>query len=535
MILIIDNYDSFTYNLVQYFGELGAEVCVFRNDAILPEDVESHKPDYLVISPGPCTPKEAGNSVAIIQHMAGKVPILGVCLGHQCIAEAFGGNIIHAHHIMHGKTDAITHDSKGVFSALPNPLTATRYHSLAVDKESLPAELLISAYASDGEIMGLRHKTLAIESVQFHPESIATPEGKKLLNNFIRRSTSGSFMSMKDALNRVVTGGHLTEREMRDVMMTIMEGEATNAQIAGLLVGLRMKGETVDELTGAVTVMREKAFHVAKPSGKRVVDTCGTGGDGAHTFNISTAAAFIAAGAGVIVAKHGNRAVSSQCGSADVLRELGVNITMPPESLAECLEQNGIAFLFAPLMHSAMKYAIGPRREIAVRSIFNMIGPLINPAQADAQVMGVFHEGLTETMAEVFNRLGLQQGMIVHGHDGLDEITLTTTTKITELKNGHINTYVFDPREYGFSFCRSDDISGGSIAENAEYIRHIISEIHENDPRQEIATINAAAAIIVSGNAENWIDALFAARHSIDSGAALEKLHNLISYTARCI
>ncbi len=254
---------------------------------------------------------------------------------------------------------------------------------------------------------------------------------------------------IKEAISKVVDGENLTEEEAIATMNEIMSGEATPAQIASFITALRLKGETIEEITGCARVMREKATRIST-NHPLVVDTCGTGGDGAHTFNISTTAAFVVAGAGVPVAKHGNRSVSSSCGSADVLKALGVNIEVEPDVVSNCINEIGIGFLFAPLLHGAMKYAIGPRREIGIRTIFNILGPLTNPASAQAQVLGVYDGSLTEPLAQVLNNLGSTRVFVVHGEDGLDEITTTTNTRISELADGVVRTYTLSPTEFGF-------------------------------------------------------------------------------------
>ncbi|HEY85720.1 MAG TPA: anthranilate phosphoribosyltransferase, partial [Chloroflexi bacterium] len=400
MILVIDNYDSFTYNLVQYLGELGQEVTVVRNDQITLDEIERLDPSHILISPGPGEPDGAGLSLEVIKRFHQTTPILGVCLGHQCIGQAFGGQITRAERLMHGKTSTIEHNSQDIFANIPNSFTATRYHSLIVD-EKLPDCLEVTARTPEGEMMGLRHKSYLTVGVQFHPEAILTEHGHLLLKNFLEmkmetRTRSGFFTRQGDkaqnlkpetrnliqaAIAKVIERKHLSESEAEDVMEQIMSGQATPAQIGAYLTALRMKGETVAEMVGSARAMRRASVKVT-PVARDLVDTCGTGGDGAGTFNISTTAAFVVAGAGQKVAKHGNRSVSSKSGSADVLEALGVNLNLTPEQVADAIDQVGIGFMFAPNLHPAMKHAIGPRRELAVRTIFNLLGPLTNPADA---------------------------------------------------------------------------------------------------------------------------------------------------------
>ena len=526
MILMIDNYDSFTYNLVQLFGALGREVRVFRNDALAPDEAERLDPDYLVVSPGPGTPQNAGTSIEMIRHFAGKIPVLGVCLGHQAVGAAFGARIVQAGRLMHGKPSDILHDSRTLFSSLPPVFQAVRYHSLIVEAASLPETLEVSAWTAEGEIMAVRHREFEVEGVQFHPESVATAVGRRIIQNFLDRVKEGPAIDMKQAIARLVRGKNLEPGEMTTIMRILMDGESTPAQTGAFLAAMSIKGETVEEISAATEVMREKATHVPIPPGFKVVDTCGTGGDGAHTFNISTAAALIASGAGIPIAKHGNRSVSSRCGSADVLSELGVNTGIGPAKMAHCVSQAGIGFLFAPALHSAMRHVIGPRREIGIRSIFNILGPLSNPAFAQAQVLGVFDPKLVPVMAGALRNVGVERAMVVHGSDGLDEITLTGTTTVCELADGKLRDWVLDPAELGLPLCRAEDLAGGSVEENARILLDIL-EGRETGPRREVALLNAAAVVYVGGGAPSLAQALESARDSLDSGKALIKLEAL--------
>ncbi|HEX9206202.1 MAG TPA: anthranilate phosphoribosyltransferase, partial [Candidatus Deferrimicrobiaceae bacterium] len=439
MIAVIDNYDSFTYNLVQHLSELGADVSVFRNDAITVEDLLRRSPAGLVISPGPGGPGEAGISLEAIRAFRDRVPILGVCLGHQCIGHAFGGRIVHAQALMHGKTSRVRHNGKGIFSMVENPMTATRYHSLAVERATLPEELEVCAESEDGEVMGIRHLERPVFGVQFHPESILTQSGMRILENFLSlidptQPVLREFGNIREAIAAVSARRNLSADGMRDAMRMIMEGEATPSQIASFLTGLAMKGETITEIAAAAAVMRQKATRIVSPPGVDVLDTCGTGGDRAGTFNISTTVAFVAAGAGIPVAKHGNRSVTSRSGSADVLEALGMDLNADTARVQRALDEAGITFLFAPKFHAAMKYAIGPRREIAIRTIFNILGPISNPAGAGCQVVGVFSEELGETYARVLAESGHKRAFVVHGTDGLDEVTLAAPTIVWDVR-----------------------------------------------------------------------------------------------------
>ena len=329
-------------------------------------------------------------------------------------------------------------------------------------------------------------------------------------------------MSFQKFLHIAASGKDLSEDEMMSAMIQVMEGKVSDAQLAAFLTALHLKNETVSEIVGAARVMRDKA---EKVNAKDSVDTCGTGGDGADTFNISTAVAFVVAGAGVRVAKHGNRAVSSKSGSADVLKCLGVNIDAALPVVEQCIEEVGIGFLFAPLMHKAMKHAAAVRKELGFRTIFNLLGPLTNPANAQAQVLGVFDAKWVNPLAEVLRDLGSTHALVVHGFDGLDEITLTGETQVAELKNGNVSNFSLNPKEFGYSLCSATDLKGGTPETNAEIIREILKG--EPGPKADIVVLNAAAAIYVSGKADSIARGILLAADSIGSGAAANKLEEL--------
>lgn len=330
---------------------------------------------------------------------------------------------------------------------------------------------------------------------------------------------------LKFAIDKVIKHENLTESEMIRAMNIIMEGKATESQIGGFLTALRMKGEILEEITGSAKVMRDKALTINMEN-DYTIDTCGTGGDGANTFNISTVVAFVAAAAGVMVFKHGNRSVSSKCGSADVLESLGVNIHLHPLDVQQCAKQLNIGFMFAPDFHQAMKHAIGPRRELGVRTIFNILGPLTNPAKVKGQILGVFDEKLTNVMAGVLQALGVERAMVVHGLDHLDEITITTKTKVSELKDNKIIDYYIDPREYDFPLANSSDLIGGSSRKNADIIINILKG--EKGPKRDIVLFNAGAAIYVGKQAHSLKEGISKAKEVIDKGLALDKLNQLI-------
>jgi anthranilate phosphoribosyltransferase len=332
---------------------------------------------------------------------------------------------------------------------------------------------------------------------------------------------------IKEAIAQLVGGKSLTMDEASTVMSEIMEGTATPAQFGAFVTALRFNGETVEEIAGLARTMRLKALRVN--SNEQVVDTCGTGGDGSGTFNISTTAAFVVAACGLKVAKHGNRAMSSHCGSADVLEALGVKIDLNPEQVQKCLETIGIGFMLAPVFHPAMKFAAAPRKEVGIRTVFNILGPLTNPAGAGAQVLGVPEKALTEKMATVLKMLGCQHALVVHGEDGLDEITITGKTFISELKKGVIKNYEISPEDFGLTKAKPDSLKGGTAKENADLLRSILAG--KKGAQRDIVLINAAAALIAGDKAITFKDGVATAGTAIDNGKALRKLEDLITFS----
>ncbi len=335
-------------------------------------------------------------------------------------------------------------------------------------------------------------------------------------------------MDIRQALPRLLAGEDLAQSEAEAVMEQVMSGQATPAQIGGFLIALRQKGETVDEVTGFAQAMRHNAVAV-RPTRSPLLDTCGTGGDGAGTFNISTTAAFVVAGAGLAVAKHGNRSVSSRCGSADVLRALGVCLDLAPQRVADSIDEVGIGFLYAPLLHPAMKHAIGPRREMGVRTVFNILGPLTNPAGAQSQLLGVYDGALTEMLAEVLRALGSHSAYVVHGADGLDELSTTGPNRVSQLSDGEVNTHTLDPIELGLPHATIDMLRGGDPADNAAITRAVLAG--EPGARRDIVLLNSAAALLAGGLADDIPSGLNLAADSIDSGSAEARLDALIAFS----
>jgi anthranilate synthase/phosphoribosyltransferase len=531
MLILIDNYDSFTYNLVQYFGELGAEIKVFRNDQVTMNQLIALNPSHLVISPGPGEPlKDDGISSDAIKHFDGKIPVLGVCLGHQALGAVFGGKVDRAQRLMHGKTSKVTHNGQGIFKGVPSPFEAMRYHSLVV-YDPIPAELEVTAITPEEEIMGLKHREHQTYGVQFHPESILTEHGKQILKNFLDLNPApvkGEQSMLKPFIAKAINRTDLTDAEAEEAMNVIMTGQATQAQIGAYLVALRMKGETIPEIKGSVRAMRNVAVKVKLNTTEPIYDIVGTGGDGAHTFNISTAAAFVLAGTGRKVAKHGNRAQSSHCGAADVLSALGVSLELTPEQIAQAIEQIGIGFMFAAKFHPAMKHAIGPRKEIGQRTIFNLLGPLTNPAGANIQLTGVYDAKLTEPLAQVLNELGSKAALVIHGANGLDELNTTGLNRVSHLKNGAVETYDLNPADLGLAPSTVQDLRGGTPDESAAMMRDLLSN-KLNGARRDAVLLNAAAAL--AAETGDFKSALEEAREALDTGKALTKMNALVEYS----
>jgi anthranilate phosphoribosyltransferase len=338
-------------------------------------------------------------------------------------------------------------------------------------------------------------------------------------------NTNGNF---RDHLSSIIAGDDLNQAKMYQMMDTILSGSLTDAQIGAFMAALAAKGETFAELAGAAQAMRKKALRL-QATASTVVDTCGTGGDDTHSFNISTTTAFVVAGCGVTVAKHGNRSVSSKCGSADLLETLGVRLETEPEIVEEAISAIGIGFLFAPLYHSAMRHAAGPRKEIGLRSIFNLLGPLTNPAGANCQLLGVYAPELTEMFADALKLLGSRRALVVHGHDGLDEISVCAPTRVSELKDGRIATFDLLPEQFFGDVADPASMQGGDPAENAGITRRILSG--EKGPRRNVVALNAAAALVAADRATDMQDGIKQAEAAIDTGAAAGKLEQLIAYT----
>ena len=533
MIFVLDNYDSFTYNLVHMLYALEPDITVRRNRAVTVDEVLAMKPEAIVLSPGPGRPETAGIMPELIGAAAAAgIPMLGVCLGHQAIGQVFGAKVVQAKSIMHGKISEMTHDGRGLFAGIASPLEVVRYHSLALDAATIPPEFEISCRTADGEVMGIRHKTLPIEGIQYHPESIRTAEGMAQLANFVRmaRSRRGNPVSgavLPRLLNKVLAGADLTVQESELMLDHLTSGENPTGLCGAMLAALRAKGESRSELVGAARFLRRYATPI-DCGDLPVADVVGTGGDGGISFNVSTAAAFVAAGAGAVLAKHGNRAVSGKCGAADVLAALGFNLDVTPKQMEKSIREHGIGFLFAPKLHERMGRVAALRRELGTRTIFNLLGPLANPAGAQSIVLGVCEAKLTRLFAEVLFDLGTKRAIVVHGDDGLDEISCCTPTTVAELKDGKIAEYTITPEELlGRRYDRSE-IAGGDAACNAKLLKAVLSGADRGAARA-IVLLNAGAVLAAADIAPDIAGGIKLAERSIDSGAALGKLAALIA------
>ncbi|MFQ3621092.1 MAG: bifunctional anthranilate synthase component II/anthranilate phosphoribosyltransferase [Spirochaetales bacterium] len=524
MYILIDNYDSFTYNLYQYLRELIEEpVRVVRNDATSVRELEEAHPKGIIISPGPGRPEEAGITVEVVKRLSGKVPILGVCLGHQAIGYAFGARIVQAKRIVHGKVEPILTDGKGLFRSLPNPSPFVRYHSLVVEEESLPSELEVSARSADGDVMGLRHKEFLLEGVQFHPESIGSEGGKLVLKNFLRYRREA--FNPKQALTWIMARRDLSKSEAENFMEELTEGTLTPAQIAAFLVALTAKGVTGEEIAGCASVLqrKRKKVEIDLP----LLDTCGTGGDGVGSFNISSFAALIASAASVPVAKHGNRAISSKSGSADFFKALGIPIELSLEQAKESLQKHCFAFLFAPLYHQAMRYAAPVRRDIGIKTIMNLLGPLVNPAGAQYQLLGVYDGALARPMAKAAALLGIKRALVVHGMDGLDEISVCAPSLLVWInEDGSLREETFDPQEMGIPRFPETELLGSDAEGNAEVALEL-AEGRGPEALKQAVLLNAGAAFTIYGRTATLAEGYRLAQRTLESGAVKEQIQRL--------
>ncbi len=532
-LLVVDSYDSFTFNLVQMLGALAGErPMVVKNDECGPKEIEARDPAGVILSPGPGHPRDAGRLIEIIKNLDPRIPVLGVCLGHQGIVEAEGGRVVGAGQIVHGKTSEVRHEGGALFEGVPSPFAAARYHSLCAEKTTFPKTLKETAHTADGIVMALEHRERPLFGVQFHPESVATGSGRRILANFVGMCAKHKNVGLPEAprtgadsfsalLERLLAGGDLGRDEARSLGDRLLKGELTAAQVGGFTAALRAKGERPEEVAGLVLAFRDAMTRVRCK--RPVIDVCGTGGDSRGTFNISTTAALVAAGAGVAVAKHGNRAVSSKAGSADLIEALGIPLELEPEDAARALDENGFAFLFAPRYHAALRHVAPARKELGVRTVFNLLGPLMNPAGARRQLVGGFSDRPRDLVARALKASGGERAMVVFAQDGTDELTTTSPCRVSELlEDGRILERTIDAAELGLARAKHADLAGGDAAANAKIVLEILGGA--KGPKRDVVVLNAAAALVVAGAVPDLKAGLVKAAEAIDSGAAMKVL-----------
>ena len=508
MILLIDNYDSFVFNVAQYLGELtDEEVRTVRNDQLTLAEIRTLNPSRIVLSPGPKHPKDSGICLEILKEIT-DIPILGICLGHQAFGLVHGATVKRLEIPLHGKTSVFTvsEPQSVLFKGLPQQFSVMRYHSLYVDKDTLPQELIITALSDDGVIMALQHKTKPIHSIQFHPESFFTEYGKNILKNFLvgtqavqsvqnteEKAKAYANEVFKAALKKLQENQPLGDSDFKQICAVLHSKQYDIVQLGALLVLISEKSLYPESLTAFVRNILAYSTTFADP--RPMIDLCGTGGDGLKTINISTTVAFIVAALGVKVAKHGNRSVTSQSGSTDVLGELGIAMESNLMKQLDSLEKNGLAFFHAPFFHNLVGEVREVRQRLGIRTVFNVLGPLLHPnTKLKYQLVGLYHEPVMRLYAETLQLLGREHALVVRGNDGLDEISICDETKIVEVKGKQILEYSIAPEMFGFKRAFHADIQGGTPTENAEILRRTLKG-EERGAKADIVILNAMFAL----------------------------------------
>lgn len=562
MFLLVDNYDSFTWNLVQAFATLGREAVVKKNDdpAIL-DLARDPSLTMVCLSPGPGRPENAGLCLEFLRRLDPRVPVLGVCLGHQILGCLAGAPVEVAPVIMHGKQSDIDHDGAGLFRGILNPMKVGRYHSLVVRADGNP-NLVVTARAEGGEVMAMRWKGRPWAGVQFHPESVLTPEGARLLGNFCEavRRTEGlraqnatlgeeeaalafaelmdgnmaccgaaedaadAAPTMKSVLVRLAQHEDLNEAEAALAFDELMDGKLTTAQAGALLMGLRMKGESALELSAAVRASLARAVTV-EGLPQPCIDVVGTGGDGRNSFNCSTLSALILAGMGYKVAKHGNRAASSCCGAADALEALGVPLESEPAAVLRAVNERSFAFLFAPHFHPAFKHVAPLRRELGIRTLFNILGPMINPSRNSHLLMGVARNELVDLVAETLTHSpNLRRVAVVCGAGGYDEVTPIGPARAALVDNGRVSPLVIDPAEFGIAPCTPEDLAVHSRDEAVEVLRRLLAGEGPR-PMLDMTTLNVGASLFLLEEKWSMAECMARAREAVMAGVGRKVLH----------
>jgi len=508
MILLIDNYDSFVFNVAQYLGELtDEEVRTVRNDQLTLTEIRALKPSRIVLSPGPKHPKDSGICLEILKEIT-DIPILGICLGHQAFGLVHGATVKRLEIPLHGKTSVFTvsEPQSVLFKGLPQQFSVMRYHSLYVDKDTLPQELIITALSDDEVIMALQHKTKPIHSIQFHPESFFTEYGKNILKNFLvgtqavqsvqntqEKAKAYANEVFRAALKKLQENQPLGDSDFKQICEVLHSKQYDIVQLGALLVLISEKSLYPESLTAFVRNILAYSTTFADP--RPMIDLCGTGGDGLKTINISTTVAFIVAALGVKVAKHGNRSVTSQSGSTDVLGELGIAMESNLMKQLDSLEKNGLAFFHAPFFHNLVGEVREVRQRLGIRTVFNVLGPLLHPnTKLKYQLVGLYHEPVMRLYAETLQLLGREHALVVRGNDGLDEISICDETKIVEVKGKQILEYTIAPEMFGFKRAFHADIQGGTPTENAEILRRTLKG-EERGAKADIVILNAMFAL----------------------------------------
>ncbi|NUF48680.1 bifunctional anthranilate synthase glutamate amidotransferase component TrpG/anthranilate phosphoribosyltransferase TrpD [Gilliamella sp. ESL0250] len=507
-ILFIDNIDSFTYNLVDQLRNSKHCVTIYRNtipaDVIIEKLSQMQNP-ILMLSPGPGAPSEAGCMPELLKRLKGKLPIIGICLGHQAIVESYGGTIVPAGDILHGKASLIEHDQQAMFKGLPNPLPVARYHSLK--GENIPKTLTINALCNN-VVMAVRNDEDRVCGFQFHPESILTIQGVKLLEQTIAWALNPPEQkeqpkqeaivdkqeyNIQPTLNKLYLGQTLSQEESKVLFNLIIQGKIEPTILASAIISMKVRGEKPDEIAGAAQALLENADAFDIPD-YDFTDIVGTGGDGTNSINISTASAFVAAALGYKVAKHGNRGVSSKSGSSDVLSALGIKLNMPAQASRQALDELGVCFLFAQQYHSGFRHAASVRQQLKTRTIFNVLGPLINPSRPKRILLGVYHPDLIKPIAETLNMLNYTHAYVVHGA-GMDEVAIHGETRVAEVKNGEIRYFTLTPDDFGLPTYSLKDIEGGTPEQNRDMLIAILQG--HGKPAHESA-IAANVAMLMS-------------------------------------
>ena len=544
MILMIDNYDSFVFNVEQYLKEMtDDEVITVRNDAITIDDIKKMNPSKIIFSPGPKHPKDSGICLEILNNIdeLGNIPILGICLGHQAIGMNFGGKIKRLENPLHGKTSEITvlSGNSVLFKNLPKKFKVMRYHSLYVD--DIPEDLEVTAKSEDGVAMAVEHKSKNIFGIQFHPESFFTEYGKNMIRNFLNIEVSetlqnnknskkkGNFIDMNKYLKKLQENIALTDTDFREICKIIDSKNYDIVQLGALLVLISEKSLYPESLTAFVKNILEYSttFEDETP----MIDVCGTGGDGFKTINISTAVAFILGAMGVNVAKHGNRAISSKSGSSDVLDKLGVPLENSLANQIEKLHVKNLAFFHAPFFHKLVGEVREVRSRLGIRTVFNILGPLLHPnTKLKYQLVGLYHEPVHRLYAETLQLLGRKHALVVRGNDGLDEITICDDTRIIEVKGEQILEYTISPESFGFKRAFHSEIEGGTPEENAEILVKILKG-GEKSAKFDIVVLNAMFALYTADVVDHPAKAKDMVLEAIESGKVYKFYKDYVKIT----